>query len=347
MRPEALSSFQCRLGDETVTATITPDAVSVAGRSVSYLDIDDVVVEDHTVRLVGPGDDVVLDALGRGRDDFLLELRRARAPVRRAALLQWGASAPIDEYRSRGEDGDVIVTLFSEGVTIEPPIGPPTFVPLSLIERVDRDGYAFTFLLRGLESVVVTRLGKRTDEFLLDLERTRNELTERTASAYAELDESLAGLDAPDGWAVNPGGAGARWAALRGALAGGSRAPEIDTLASLAGERLRLGIKVATGSDHLPFALAPVGGRVAVEAADTEARATFVFACDDVDRLNAALLLTSFRREAISLPEAELGRWAVAVRCLEVVRWARQALVARIVHDDNWDTNVRAALGAS
>lgn len=95
----------------------------------------------------------------------------------------------------------------------------------------------------------------------------------------------------------------------------------------------------------MPFVLAPRAGKVAVEgtAAD-EARATFVYATDDIDRLNAALLLTSFRREAISLPEDQLGRWALAVRTLDVVRWARSALVARVVHDEAWADKVAEAL---
>ena len=40
----------------------------------------------------------------------------------------------------------------------------------------------------------------------------------------------------------------------------------------------------------------------------------------------------------------ELGRWAVAVRTSAVVRAARSALVARVVHNDAWEQNVRAAL---
>jgi hypothetical protein len=56
------------------------------------------------------------------------------------------------------------------------------------------------------------------------------------------------------------------------------------------------------------------------------------------------LLLTAFRREALFLPEAELGRWAPAVRCLEPVRWARAALRARVVHDTGWSAGITAAL---
>jgi hypothetical protein len=94
--------------------------------------------------------------------------------------------------------------------------------------------------------------------------------------------------------------------------------------------------------------LAPAGDRVAVEGTDTDARVTYVFAAGageaDVDRLNVVLMLVSFRREALYLPEEELGRWAVAARTLDVVRWARTALAARIVHDEKWEANLRAAL---
>ena len=97
----------------------------------------------------------------------------------------------------------------------------------------------------------------------------------------------------------------------------------------------------------MPFLLAPVGQRVAVEAVEADDRATFVFETDDVDRLNAALLQTAFHRGALFLPAEALGRWAPAVRCLETVRWARDALRARVVHDGAWAAGVRAALGPS
>ena len=169
---------------------------------------------------------------------------------------------------------------------------------------------------------------------------------QRTRDAYAALSPALAELGVPDGWAVDRAAAGGHWHALRTVVAG-ERAAEVDLLESLAGDRLRLGVKAQAGGDSMPFVLAPVGGKAAVEGtASEDARATFVFATDDVDRLNAVLLLTSFRREAISSPEDQLGRWAVAVRTLEIVRWARAALVDRVVHDERWNEKVTAALGS-
>jgi hypothetical protein len=120
----------------------------------------------------------------------------------------------------------------------------------------------------------------------------------------------------------------------------------VETLEQLATE-LRAGIKMQSSGASMPFVLASRNGNVAVEGTEGgDARATFVFRSADIDQLNAALLLMSFRREAISLPDEQLGRWALAVRRLEVVRWARAALVARVVHDDSWTDRVTAALSS-
>jgi len=108
---------------------------------------------------------------------------------------------------------------------------------------------------------------------------------------------------------------------------------------------VRIGVFTDGGSSTLPFVLAPIGNRVVVEATDGDDRATFVFTTEDVARLNAVLVLTSFRREAIFLPEAQLGRWAVAARVWPAVREARAALSARIVHDDRWAEHLAAAVG--
>ncbi|HTJ73966.1 MAG TPA: hypothetical protein VL337_01250 [Acidimicrobiales bacterium] len=353
MRAEALSTlstYTCHLDGRPVQASVAEDGLVVAGRLLAWLDMDEVRVDGWNVELeMAGGPPVALTQLGRARDDFLADLRAARSPVRRAALLQWTGDVPVDAYVAGHGDEAQTLTLFPDGLTIEPLVGPPTSVPLGLVQDVRRDGYAITLVLRGLPATVVRQLGTRTDEFLEDLDRARADLAERTAAAYAAYDPALAGLGAPDGWAVTAEDAGRHWAPLRAAVAGDARASEVEALEALAGGRLRLGIKAVTGgTEPLPFALAPVGAKVAVEGTDTDARATYVFAPGpaerDVDRLNVVLLLLSFRREALYLPEDQLGRWAVAVRTLEVVRWARAALAGRVVHDEQWEAKVRAAL---
>lgn len=334
--------YACRVEERQVQVEVGKEGLAVEGRVVSWLDMDDVVVEDHTVRLVLAGaPPLTLTHLARARDDFLADLRAARSPARRAAMLQ-GSTAPTDTFTFPAGE----IHLFADAVVVELAVGPPTFVPLSLVERVDRDGYTITLALRGgVPPLTVGQLARRTDEFLADLDKARAALAVATATALADLEPALAGLVIPDGWGIDAAAAGRWWEPLRQAVAGQKRGEEVAVLAGLAGDRLRLGVKIGgERGGPLPFALAQVGDRVAVEGTDADARATFVFATDDVDRLNVALLLTSFRREAISLPEPELGRWAVAARTLEVVRWARAALVARVVHDESWSTKVTAAL---
>ncbi|HTN81727.1 MAG TPA: hypothetical protein VMK16_18820, partial [Acidimicrobiales bacterium] len=117
--------------------------------------------------------------------------------------------------------------------------------------------------------------------------------------------------------------------------------------AELAKSRLRVGTWTDGGRVSMPFVLAPVGDLVAVEATDADDRATYIFRTEDVDWLNAVLVLTTFRREVYSLPDEQLGRWATAVRVLEPVRWMRGALAGRVVHDDTWPDKIRAALTRS
>jgi hypothetical protein len=317
------------------------------GRAIPYVDIDGVRVEGHRVAFdMADGTTRAITQVGRQHEDFVLELDKAWRHARRAALLQWTGDAPIDEYDGRDGAAPVKVVLFGDGVTVEGHTGAPAMAPFSLIDRVDRDNYTITLSLRaGLAPVVIRQLGRRTDEFLLDLDKARSALVTRTMAAYADFSHNLTGFSSPDGWAVDEDAAGTYWSALRAAVAGQERGPEVDLLESLAGGALRLGIKANFAGAALPFALASANGKTAVEGtAEGEARATFVFATDDVDRLNAVLLLTSFRREAISFPEDQLGRWAVAVRLLEIVRWARAALVDRVVHDAAWADKVTAAL---
>lgn len=341
-----MSSFPGQLDGEAASIAVEATGLVAGGRHIAYVDMDNVAIDGHvvTVSLAG-GASTTISHLARAHDGFLLEFGAARRRARRAALLQWSGDRPIDEYDGRRGDEAVSIALFGDGVTVDGWSSATAIAPFSLIERVERDGYTLTLALRGgLAPVVLRQLARRTDEFLLDLDKARNDLVRRTAEAYAALADDLRGFEAPDGWAVTRTEAGAWWGALRVAVASG-RADEVDLLEKLAGDNLRMGIKAQAGGASMPFVLAPAAGKVAVEGtAEDEARATFVYRTDDIDRLNAALLLTSFRREAISLPEEQLGRWALAVRTLEVVQWARSALVARVVHDDAWADKVTAAL---
>jgi hypothetical protein len=329
---------------EPAHASAGPAALEAGGRTLPWVDLDGVRLGDHRIDLeTVDGARMTLSHLARAHDRFVSEMLAARAAARRAALLQWAGDAPLDTYVARMDGEAVPVHLFADGLTVEPVGAPPVHAPLSLVRDVERDGYTITLRMRGLPDVVVDRLGRRTDEFLLDLERARTDLTARTAEAYRELSGALAGFGAPDGWAVGPEDAGAWWSPLRAAVH--ARAPaEMEHLERLARSEVRYGIKRLAGADTLTFCLARAGELVAVEGTGEQARATYVFRCADVDRLNVALLAINFRRDALHLPEERLGRWRLAVRTLEVVRWARTALVARIPHDGAWADKTAAAL---
>ncbi len=319
-----------------VTASVLESGLDIDGSLTDWVDIDRVVEGDHRVLLErAGGSSIELSKLGATHDRFLSELRTARRRARYAALTITSGE-PLQSYLARTERGLVDVHLFDKVLVAEQRDGSPVSVPLSLIDDVVRDGYRITIAVRGLDPLVLSGLGTKTDEFLARLAATRRSLTAVTAAAYAEYDGALTGLAAPDGWALTAREAGAFWPALLERAQSGSRANEVRALVERSGDRLAIGLYTDGGSSLLPFVLAPIGDRVVVEATDGDDRATYVFAVSDRERLNAVLLLTSFRREALFLPDDQLGRWAVAARVWPAVREARGALVARIVHDNRW-----------
>jgi hypothetical protein len=242
----------------------------------------------------------------------------------------WPLDHPLGSFGAR-------VTLFPDGLLLD-----DAFLPFALVDDVAGDGGRVTLARRGLAPLSVEGLGSEAAALVAAVDRARRDLAGLTASAYAALDPGLGGLSAPDGWAVPAAAAGRHWAVLRRVVAG----PEVDVLAGIAGDGLRLGVKVLAVGRPVPFALAPVGAKVVLEVTGPTRGATLVFGAADADRLNAALLVLNLRREALELPDARLGRWALAARAVDVVGWARAALVARVPHGDRWEDNVTAALAA-
>jgi hypothetical protein len=339
-----------------VATRIVPaaDVLDLGSRVLDWNDVDGLDVSSTTpLRLtltLADGTAVLVDHLGPRGDEFADLVREFRGSARRAALTQV-AARPLGSFLSRGPDGAISdVHLFPGSLVVEPRSSAPILhLPLPLVREVTREGWTFTFDCRGLPDAELRGLGQRTDEFVIALERARTDLAAATRAALTAFEPALAGLDVPDGWAVTPGDAGQHGPALVARWAAGNRATELAALAAAAGDRLRYGMWTDGGTHPLPFVLAPVGSgdsqRVAVEAIDADDRATFVFAAGDLERLNAALVICAFRREAIALPEAELGRWAVAVRTQPHVQWMRERLVARVVHGAGWADGVGAALG--
>lgn len=332
-----------RIGDRQVDAFVTEAGLDVDGRLISWLDVDDIDEGDHRVTLtLADAVRLELRALGATHDQFLDDLRRARRAARFPALTV-ATGAPLRSFLSRDPAGLIDVHVFAKVVVVEPRSGRPDAVPLALLADIRRSGHTITLHCRGRADVSVRALGARTDEFVDVLERACVELRGATAAAYAALDPALEGCTTPDGWAFTAAERPDTWTVLMALAGRGERADEVHLLRRLAGDDLAFGVYTGDG-EPLPFALARVGDRIAVEAFTADDRATFVFATGDMAALNAVLLLTGFRREALSLPDGELGRWAVAVRTWPSVQQARSMLVGRVVHGPQWADGVRAAL---
>jgi hypothetical protein len=346
-----MASYPGRVDGATGSITVGPQALDAAGRSLAYVDMDTVTVAGYTIDLgMHPAGTVRIQALGPRTDAFLADLDEARSRARRAALLQWTGTPELASFTQAPAgpaDVPVAVRVFDDGLTVEPRNGTPELMPYALIDTVDRDGYSVTMSRRGLDPVTVRRLGPRTDQFLATLERGRAGQRQAMADAYGTLDDRLLGYAAPNGWAQTADEAGVFGGALAEAFAAAERAEEMAVLSELtgrAGGGLRYGLALQP-EGPMPFVLATGETHTAMESvAGDQARASYVFATTDTDALNRALIMISFRREALYLAEASLGRWSLAVRTLPVVQWARSVYAARIVHDGAWPEAIAAAL---
>lgn len=336
-------SFGCRVDGSDSSLVLADDGASLGERWIPWVDVDRVEEAGHSVIWhIASGLDpattpVVISHLGEKYDECAEHTRDLRSAARRASLTQTPQSPLASFIGRRGEAIDDVHVL-RHAISIETRGGASIYLPWGLVSEVERSGYSFTVHTRGIEPCVVGGFGERSDEFATTVERVRASAAEAMGDAFAAA--GVDGFRAPDGWAQPVTGAGA---ALVSVWAGMKRSAEFSLLNSAADE-LRLGLWTEGGDEALPFVLARVGDRIAVEAVDADDRATFVFASDDVDQVNAALTLTSFRREVLSADPSELGRWVVAVRTSPVVRWLRRSLIARIIHDSAWGSATTAAL---
>lgn len=343
-----MTTYSAHLDGAPGLIGIGPHGLDAAGRMLAWVDMDGVAVRGHAIDItMYDAPQLTITMLGPRIDAFLAELSEARSRARRAALLQWTGTPELRAFTqapASPQDGPVAIHVFADGFTVEPRTGVPEHVPFALVTDVARDGYRVTVQRRGLPEVMVRRLGPRTDEFLAVIDRCRSDENAAMAAAFAELDDRLSGFAAPNGWAIAPERAGVFGGALVDVFAAGSRAEEMAHLAGLAHGGMRYGISLQPDGP-MPFVLVTGRATTAVESADADdARATYVFSTTDAEALNRALIMLSFRREAIHLPAAKLGRWSLAARTLPIVAWARSAFAARVIHDDTWAATVTAAL---
>ncbi len=195
---DLLTPYPCRVDGGAATAVIADDGLSLDGRlAVSWLDADLVREADHSVTFVLPDAELTITHLGSGFDRFCRELREARGLVRRAALTQ-STGPPLDSYVSQSGREIIDVHLCAGCLVVEPRGGAAVAVPLPSIVDVSLDGWKITVTQRVFEPVIISGLGQRTDEFMSDLRRARDDLGAATRAA--------AGVAVDDGWAVEPAG---------------------------------------------------------------------------------------------------------------------------------------------
>lgn len=342
-------TFRCRIDGVDADCAIEADGARftsgdlAAERWIPWVDVDR-VDEDGRGLVWHIGSGVESDTaslrithVGEKYDEYVDTMRIQRGAARRAALAQTPRD-PIGAFESRRAEEVTDVIVLPQALSIELRGGAATYLPWGLVTGFTRDGYAIHFATRGLGDLVVGGFGARTDEFIERVEKARSDVDDAVRSAYEQ--NGVRALSAPDGWTLPASEGGA---AVVEAWSGLARAEQMGHLRDKADE-VRPGMWTEGGAVVLPFVLARVGERTAVEAVAADDRATFVFSTGDLERLNTGLILTSFRREVLSLDAAELGPLVVAVRTTPAVRWLRSQLIARVVHDEKWAERLESAL---
>lgn len=331
-----MTSCAARLDGVDGLLTIGTEGVDFDGELIPWHAIDTLADDGPRMLLGVVGDDgtvheLVLSHLGASRDTQALQMREMRGHARRRALAQSDLPA-TDHFMGRQADAVVDVWVLPHGLVVEPRGTVTTYLPWGLVKDVQREGYRLDFVRRWGGITSVSHLGAATDDFVAGVERAESELSRAAGAAARE--RGAPDLAWVDGWAVRDDSAVRAWVAL-------DADGYATTLAQVCTE-LRAGIYTEGGSLGLAFLLGVSGSSVVVEGVGERDRATFVFATADIERVNAALLTCSFRREPLYLPEVELGPLAAAVRTQPEVSWLRSVFKARVVHDGGWQERLRA-----
>lgn len=334
-----MTEYAARLDGTDVSLAVESDGLAFDGQLLPWHAVDTLGDEGPAIDLgVAEADGslrrVRISHLGAARDTVASAMRDARGAARRRALAQ--SDLPVIEHvvAHRG-DHVVDVSVLPQGLVVEPRGDTATYLPWGLVRDVQRTGHRLAFATRWGPGIEVSHLGAATDEFLLTVARARNALE----SAAHEAARALGGPDITwvDGWATSDARAVEAWAGLDAA---GYAAHVVDVC-----DDVRAGIFTEGGTRPMPFLLGGAGSVVIVEGVGERDRATFAFDTADIERVNAALLTCSFRREVLFLPETELGPWAAALRTENEVAWLRSALRARWAHDDRWEERLREIAG--
>ena len=146
--------------------------------------------EPYTVLVtLADGTALELSRLGRMRTQLLEELRDARAGV---AAEQSGAVGDSARFGGTIAGSPVDLHVFEDAVLLVTAGGPPRRIAFSFVTDVRARDYTVTIDAAGQDTVAVTRLGRRTDEFTALLTERLRAARTRTSAFLASL---LPGLD--------------------------------------------------------------------------------------------------------------------------------------------------------
>jgi hypothetical protein len=325
-----------------------------------FLDADTLRAEDYRIEIgCWPSGTLLLNQFGRRFDTFTAELRRTRNQARVAGLLAHGIATPtVFPGAVLGESSarPVECQVYDTHITLVPEDNDPWQVPLGALTGVETtDEPPAVVLVTAQARTVIGLLARRRDEFHRAVMARRH--------AQAKLLQSLTGMEVfADGlaiersripgfdvlverWTVPERVAGA--ATLLRAVRGGE--PRLGFVQLLDPEA-----EVVEALPELPqhwasFLLVPVGSLTVLEILAGPGAATYIFE-GAIEGVNCDLQMLHFRRGALALRGTEAepapgNSYRLALRKLEPLQRLRAAIRARLIHNDEWASELAKALG--
>jgi hypothetical protein len=143
----------------------------------------------YVVRLrLREGPALDLSQLGAMRTQLLAELGEARVDDTVESLLLRGVGCP-EAFPGAANDTEAEIRLYEDTLVAVPVAGEPLQVPYSFIESVaaDASGYRISVNTNDGEPIVLSRMARRTDEFLRLLREKVSAARTRTGAFLGEL----------------------------------------------------------------------------------------------------------------------------------------------------------------
>ncbi len=366
----------CQLSFDAGSCTITPAGGTPLAFDLGDADRATPAEWDLQLALYG-GRTVVLKQFGAAFSRMSEELLAAwRDRTVECLLLE--DLEEIARYQCAANGTPAQVRIFKSNLAMLPLTGAPLEWRLAEIDSCAFDAGDYSIVLQSAgERLVLSKLGKKTDEAFANLRESIDSLHTKCAKALHELFPFL-NADAlrrlqqamPEGRSCAiPELATIHTRlpdSLRARAVDESLAPYFEWLSERSAAPLLAGFKFTWGSDEDEGrngeAAAPfffwyffplAGNRVAWEATTGTGRATYFFRTEGpvdaaVARLTRGLALVNFRREPIYLPdllleqESRFRRYAIGARKLGDLRALRAAYGGRAKHSslEAWQTQV-------